>query len=606
MASSLPVGPDPGLIARHRMLSGAHDSLTIVPPGYTPSGGRIVPPPRSGDASLWHLLSPKWMTARARSAQGEKGRVARWLLLSCIGLFFWAFAFGAVYRVLSYFKGVPEIGPLLAGKLLGVLLMAFSSILLLSNIITSLSSFFLARDLDMLVSAPVDWLKLYGAKLMETTLHSSWMVLLLSIPIFAAYGLVYDGGIGYIGVVLGAYIPFLVIPSVLGSAITLLLVNIFPARRTRDILSVITVIAAAGVVVLFRLMRPERLAKPEGFRSLVEFIAILRGPTAPVLPSEWVQQSVMGWLTYDVDPLPMYMLWSTAAGLVVLGAMLHRALYPQGFSKAQEGAQRTIRTKLHRSGWFDRLWPFGVLRRELVMKEVRVFLRDTTQWSQLILLAVLLVVYVVNIKFLPLNGEGMSFLIVNLIPFLNLALAGFVLASIAARFLFPGVSLEGRSWWLVRSSPLEMGDLLWAKYWVGTIPLLLLALLIVGVTNTLLQVSVFMFAVSVGTITLMTLALGSLAVGFGTLYPRFETENAAQIPTSFGGLMFMMTSVCLIGGILMLEARPVYSYLYSKSVAGTADPTEMFTGFGLAALLCLTMTFLPLHLAKKRLEALER
>ncbi len=605
MASSLPVGPDPGLIARHRMLSGAHDVLTVVPPGYTPSGGRIVPP-RGHDASLWHLLSPKWMTARARSAQGEKGRAARWVLLSFVGLFFWTFAFGAVYRVLSYFKGVPEIGALLAGKLLGVLLMAFSSILLLSNIITALSSYFLARDLDMLVSAPVDWLRLYGAKLLETTLHSSWMVLLLSIPIFAAYGLVYDGGIGYIGVVIGSFIPFLIIPSVLGSAITLLLVNIFPARRTRDILSVITVIAGAGVVVLFRLMRPERLAKPEGFRSLVEFIAILRGPTAPVLPSEWLQQSVMGWLTYTVDPLPMYMLWSTAAGLVVLGAMLHRALYAQGFSKAQEGAQRTIRSRQQQRGWFENAWPFGVLRRELVLKEIRVFLRDTTQWSQLILLGVLLVVYVVNIKFLPLNGEGMSFLIINLIPFLNLALAGFVLASIAARFLFPGVSLEGRSWWLVRSSPLGMGELLWAKYWVGTLPLLVLALLIVGVTNTLLQVSVFMFAVSVGTITLMTLALGSLAVGFGTLYPRFETENAAQIPTSFGGLMFMMTAVCLIGAVLVLEARPVYSYLYSKSIAGEADPSELFIGFGLAAAVCLLCTFLPLHLARRRLEALER
>jgi ABC-2 type transport system permease protein len=432
------------------------------------------------------------------------------------------------------------------------------------------------------------------------------MVLLLSIPIFAAYGLVYDGGIGYIGVVIGSFIPFLIIPSVLGSAITLLLVNIFPARRTRDILSVITVIAGAGVVVLFRLMRPERLAKPEGFRSLVEFIAILRGPTAPVLPSEWLQQSVMGWLTYTVDPLPMYLLWSTAAGLVVLGAMLHRALYAQGFSKAQEGAQRTIRSRQQQRGWFENAWPFGVLRRELVLKEIRVFLRDTTQWSQLILLGVLLVVYVVNIKFLPLNGEGMSFLIINLIPFLNLALAGFVLASIAARFLFPGVSLEGRSWWLVRSSPLGMGELLWAKYWVGTLPLLVLALLIVGVTNTLLQVSVFMFAVSVGTITLMTLALGSLAVGFGTLYPRFETENAAQIPTSFGGLMFMMTAVCLIGAVLVLEARPVYSYLYSKSIAGEADPSGLFIGFGLAAAVCLLCTFLPLHLARRRLEALER
>ena len=41
----------------------------------------------------------------------------------------------------------------------------FFSILMLSNVITALSSFFLARDLDLLVSGPVDWLKIYVAKL---------------------------------------------------------------------------------------------------------------------------------------------------------------------------------------------------------------------------------------------------------------------------------------------------------------------------------------------------------------------------------------------------------------------------------------------------------
>ena len=106
---------------------------------------------------------------------------------------------------------------------------------------------------------------------------------------------------------------------------------------------------------------------------------------------------------------------------------------------AREGAgARALRTLLG---------PLGTLRRELVLKELRVFFRDSTQWSQLILLAVLVVVYVVNIKFLPLTGDGVTFFIVNVIPFLNLALAGFVLASIAARFLFPAVSLEGRTWW---------------------------------------------------------------------------------------------------------------------------------------------------------------
>src|ERR671937_2889021 len=136
------------------------------------------------------------------------------------------------------------------------------------------------------------------------------------------------------------------------------------------------------------------------------------------------------------------------------------------------------------------------MRRELVLKEIRLFFRDTTQWSQLILLGVLVIVYVFNIKFLPLRGEGITFFLVNVVPFLNLALAGFVLASIAARFIFPSVSLEGRTLWLLRSSPMSMRDLLWSKFWVGTLPLLLLALAIVGVTDYLLQVSEFMFGVS--------------------------------------------------------------------------------------------------------------
>jgi ABC-2 type transport system permease protein len=558
------------------------------------------------DPSLFHLVGPKYLTARARALAGERGRAARWLVLGVFGVLFWAFIFGVVFRLLKYFRGVPEIGPLLAGKLLGLILVGFFSILLLSNVITALSSFFLARDLDLLVAAPVDWLKLYGAKLLETLVHSSWMVLLMAMPLFAAFGVVFSGGYLFPLVVAALLIPFLVIPAAIGSAVTLLLVNIFPARRTRDILSVIAVLTASGIVLLFRLVRPERFAKPEGFRSLVDFITLLRTPTSPLLPSEWVQRATMAWLTFKTDLLPWYLLWSTAAAAVVLGALLHWRLYPQGFSKAQESAERWVRGTIMRRVADHLLAPLGVLRRELVLKELRVFFRDTTQWSQLLLLAVLVVVYVFNIKFLPLKGDGMTFFLRNVVPFLNLVLAGFVLASIAARFIFPGVSLEGRTLWLLRSSPMSVRDLLWSKFWVGTLPLLILALVIVGVTDYLLQVSTFMFLVSVVTIAAMTLALAGLAVGFGTLFPQFETENAAQIPTSFGGLLFMMASVAVIGGVVVLEARPVYGYLSARAFGAPHDVTEMVIGFGLAGALCLCSTLIPIRVALRRLQTIER
>src|SRR5215212_6573948 len=298
---------------------------------------------RRPDPSISLILRPKWLTARARALANERGRGARFFLLSLVGMLFWAFIYTLLYKLLVYFRGVPDLGPFLAGKLLGMILIGFFSILLLSNVITALSSFFLARDLDLLVGAPVDWLKLYGAKLLETGVNSSWMVVLLAVPMFAAFGVAYRGGWLFPLLVIGVFVPFLVIPAVIGSALTLILVNVFPARRTRDILSVIAVLAAGGIVLLFRIVRPERLARPEGFRSLADFITILRTPTSPLMPSEWVQHAVMGWLNVKTDFLPYYLLWSTAAAALVLGAFLHRWLYAVGFSKAQESGQRRAR-----------------------------------------------------------------------------------------------------------------------------------------------------------------------------------------------------------------------------------------------------------------------
>jgi ABC-2 type transport system permease protein len=594
-----------GLVARHRMLSGG--VRAVAGTHVTPGGGRVVPPPRvRWIGALLHILGPKWRTALARARTRDRGRGGRLALLALLGIGFWSLVFGILARVLRYFHSVEEIGALLAGKLLGVLLLSFLAMLMLSSVITALSSFFLARDIDLLVSAPVDWLTLYGAKLLETAVHASWMVGLLALPIVTAYGVVYEGGWLYPLLVLAGFIPFLLIPAALGSAVTLLLVNVFPARRTRDILGFIAVLSAAGVVIFVRLLRPEQLVRPEGFRSLVEFISALRGPTSPMLPNEWLQRTLMGWLTGDFDPLSLYLLWSTAAVAIVLGAFAHRQLYATGFTKAQESAQR-----LAREGAFGRvlhrlLRPLGSIRRELVLKELRLFFRDTTQWSQLILLAVLVVVYILNIRLLPLTGDGVTLFIRNLVPFLNLALAGFVLASIAARFLFPGVSLEGRTWWLLRASPLAMRDVLWAKFWMGTLPLLVLAVGIIGVTNTLLRVEPFMFAVSLFTITFMTFALASLAVAFGAVYPRFETENAAQIPTSFGGLVYMMAAVALIAGIIVCEARPVYAYLRARTFGEAVATGDLLLGFALAGALCLTAIFVPLAIARRRLERIER
>ena len=561
-------------------------------------------------ASVLRLLSPKLSTQRRRLTEGRSaGRV---LVLGGAGGLFWLMVFLLVFRLLRYFRAAPGVGDLLAVKLLGLILLSFLAILLLSNIITALSSFFLAKDLELLAAAPVDEVRLYAARLIETTLNSSWMMVLVLVPILSAYGAAYGGGLRYVLASVAALGCFLLLPAVLGTAVTQLLVNVFPARRARDLLALIALFGVAAVVVLFRLLRPEQLARPEGFRDLVDFIGALRTPQSPWLPSEWAAEAMLAPLSLGAvaaDYFPLLLLASTAAAFVVLGAWLHGRLYHEGLSRSQEGAELRIGAGSRPSSRLERwLSLLSVRARTLVAKDIRTFFRDTTQWSQLVLLAVLVVVYTYNIKVLPIyQGETVGPLLVSIISFLNLGLAGFVLAAISARFLFPAVSLEGRTLWLLRASPLPLRALLWSKYWVGVLPLLVVALALTLTTNLMLRVHGLMLWTSLATIIMITFAVAALALGLGALFPKFDSENAAEIPTGFGGLLFMMAAITYLGAIVTLEAWPMLALERARAAgqAGAAELLFLVACFTAAAALTVGTVAWPLRVAVRRIEQLD-
>ncbi len=562
-----------------------------------------APDPIPAWRAVVELLRPKLLGALGRSA---KGRTIGTRIPVLAGSAFLAFLFLFIVgtKLLNALREVPEVGPLLASKLLGLALLLFLGILLLSNLIAALSSFFLSKDLGLIHEAPVDWLGVYGARLIETLGASSWMVLLMLTPVVAVYHAVYDGDLIFFGLAIISLIPYLLIPAALGSAITLVLVRVFPARRTRDILAFVSVIAGALLVVGLRVLRPERLVNPEGFRNLVDFLAVLRGPSSPWLPSEWMAQTLVGYLDGAFDPFWLWLLWSTAAASVATGAVLHRQLYPQCYTRAQEGAESGQRGERLWDAFGVMLRPLGLVRRELVLKDARIFFRDATQWSQLLVLGVLLFVYVYNIRVLPIQtSETLSRFLVSMVVFLNLALAGFILAAVAARFVFPAYSLEGRTLWLLRSSPLNPDTFVWSKYWSGAIPILVLALALTVLTNWILGVTPAIMALSVVSIVTLTLALVAQALAWGVTLPKFETANAAQIPTSVGGMLFMLTSLVSLAAVIGGQFWAMRGYVWSGLPwRETRDPsgTELLLAFGITLTITALFGFFPYQVAKRR------
>ena len=68
----------------------------------------------------------------------------------------------------------------------------------------------------------------------------------------------------------------------------------------------------------------------------------------------------------------------------------------------------------------------------------------------------------------------------------------------------------------------------------------------------------------------------------------------------------MMTAIGLIGTVLILEARPIYTWLGDRSAGEVTPPGALVTGLAAAAAVCLLATFIPLRLAQRRLDAIER
>ena len=301
------------------------------------------------------------------------------------------------------------------------------------------------------------------------------------------------------------------------------------------------------------------------------------------------------------------MLWSTALASIVIGEGVCVKIYYRGWSRSQEGRKAPLSRSRAADLFFTLVSsPFRGKLRAIVLKDVKVFFRNTSQWSQLFLLVALMVVYLYSFKLLPLERAAMpSFFLQNIISFLNLGMVGFVVSAVAVRFVFPAVSLEGESFWIIRSSPLSLKQFLWAKFLSSLLPLVILAGILIVISNIFLRVTPFMMTLSVMTVIMMTFGITALGVGLGSVFPRFRYENVAQIPTGFGGIVYMLIAMLFIGTVIILEAWPVYR-IFTAQTFGRYIPdggwVAITISFILVVVINLLAVLLPMHIGLRRLR----
>jgi ABC-2 type transport system permease protein len=511
------------------------------------------------------LISPRFVGFKNSFKRSRGSRNIKAITLAGTGILFWLVLFFLFYRVLTYFSSQEMIGDILARHLLAMVLLVFFSILIFSNIITALSNLYISQDLELCHSSPATLTEVFLSRSFYTVIDSSWMLLVFGIPVMMAYGFVYRGGLDYYLSLIYVSVPLIIIAASLGIMVIMVLVRVFPAQRASDIIMFLSIVLVIVLYFLFRFLRPERLVNPDTFMNIAQYLTALKVPDSPYLPSHWATDLLWGQLIEDSTArlFNHLLLWSTAFAMVVIDIWISGIIYFNGFSKAQEAKRRSRTGRRILDSLVSIVTrPFGPDTNSLISKDIRTFFRDNSQWSQLLLLGALVVVYLYNFSVLPLERSPIkSIYLQNALSFLNIGLAGFVISALSARFIFPAVSSEGQAFWIIRSSPLSLRRFLWSKYFAYLIPMLFLAELLIIYTNYLLKVTTFMMVLSSITIFFMVFGIVALGVGLGAVYPNFKHENIAKVATSFGGLVYMISSAIFIALVIILEAGPVYSIL---------------------------------------------
>jgi ABC-2 type transport system permease protein len=511
-----------------------------------------------------YLLLPQLWSSRNRARRREQGDLLRAALFGVIGVVVCVALYRAAYWLTTQISAYDEFGDYLLRLGLSWLFMTFLAFLAFSGVVAALSTFFLSDDLRLLMAAPVPPRRLFLARFARTVGQSSWMVVAFIAPVLLGVGAARCAPAGFYLTAALTVVPFAIIPVALGSAATLMLVNVFPARRARDLLMLISLLFAAMLILMLRFIQPERLLRVETLPDITDFFATLQSPVTPLLPSFWAGETLFAGLQGSVDLLHASALWTTALAFTVLLGAAEGRWHFSGYSRAQE-APKTRFTQLRFveriAGWL----PLSPVRRQLLVKDAKVFLRDVSQWVQLLPLLALVLLYLYNFSVIDLSRVPyMSGVLRNFYAFVNLAMAGFVIATVAVRFVFPAVSAEGHAFWIVRSAPISLRDFLWSKFWIGLVPVLVFTETLTIAANELLDVEPLLKIVAAAAIVLITFALVGLATGLGARYPRFGVDPT-QAAGSYGGVAFMILAVLFILVMVVLIGWPSTRYVFRQS-----------------------------------------
>jgi ABC-2 type transport system permease protein len=527
-------------------------------------------------------------------------------IVGYLGLSYWLFFAGL--RFASRFLG---FGTVLVERLLYLMFAFLFALLLLSNLVIAYTNFFRNRETAFLLTAPVSRQTVFRWKFIESTVLASWAFVFLIAPLVAAFGRTQHVPWHFYFATVLLVALFIVLPGVIGAWLAIHLARRLDRRSFQRAIVSVSLLLVVAAALWWKTPPPtEDMIESRTLDMLDQLLIKTRFAQFPFLPSYWLSASVLYWAEGALSSAAFFALvllsnvaFFGLAAFTRLGEIFYdtaSAVQSRGSADANAAIANPSRALgAAPAGTVEKLWQrFPGLSsdvRALLVKDTRMFWRDTAQWGQCAMLFGLLGVYIINLRHF--THQLYNPFWINLVAYLNLSACALNLATLTTRFVYPQFSLEGQRLWIIGLAPLGLERIVKIKYTLATGASLVVTLSLITLSCYLLRMSVDQILFFCAVVTIMTFALNGLAVGLGVLYPNFKEPNPSKIVSGFGG------TLCLVLSFLYILASVL---VLALGTSGFRARKEMvFGSIALFTLLSLFVGGLPLRWGFRYLKKLE-
>ena len=542
----------------------------------------------------------------------------RFGLVLVLSIIFWAAVFCLFYDAFSFIDSMhAEVMSLLFNTFFSALMvmMTFSTGILMYG------GLYRSGESSFLLTCPLRAETIHAHKFTEALWFSSWGFILLGSPMLIAYGIVRDAPWSFFIMLVPFIVTFVVIPASIGSILCMLVVAGLPRLRLHA-LSISFALVAVGIFWISWSTFSSTKSQLLTTAWFEETLSRLAMTEQVFLPSWWLASGLLDAALRGESPDLTNQ--STREALKFLGLILANALllsliaswvarwtYRKGYSNLQ--AEVPIR-KRRQLFWLDELLTRGGSHvgnpiRLLLVKDLQIFRRDVTQWSQFIIFFGLLGLYFYNLR-----SFNYSHVYASLIGHLNLAVVGLIFSTFTTRFVFPSISLEGRRFWILGLLPFDRDQIVWSKFFFsfagGLIPCLGLILL----SDAMLGLPWSTIFIHLMCSLALCSGLSGIAVGMGASIPNFRESSPAKIAAGFGGTLSLVLSAMFIILLVVTVGFTHHFNLLQQTLGQVPlDTASQFLGSsgGQVVSLCIVIaggllaTFLPLTLGIRAFRQLE-